>query len=77
MYLFGTTLIMIGELKNQVTEACITDLMEQLVRDTSFYLVNSSPLPDSPVFTVTVKAQAPPEFPCGSFRCPHLDPPVR
>jgi hypothetical protein len=57
--LFGATPIMIGELKGQVTEACLNELMEQLVRDTSFYMASSSPLPDSSHFTVTVKARNP------------------
>jgi hypothetical protein len=50
---------MIGELKGQVTEACLTELMEQLVLDTSFYMASSTPLPDSPVLAVTVKARNP------------------
>jgi hypothetical protein len=55
--LFGATPIMVGELKGQVTEACLTELMEQLVQDTNFYMASSTPLPDSPVLTVTVKAR--------------------
>ncbi len=57
--LFGATPIMIGELKGQVAEACLTELMDQLVRDTTFYMASSSPLPDSPVLTVTVKTRNP------------------
>jgi len=56
---FGATPIMIGELKGQVTEACLTELMDQLVRDTSFYMASSAPLPDSPILSVTVKARPP------------------
>jgi hypothetical protein len=55
--LFGATPIMIGELKGQVTEACLTELMDQLVQDTSFYVASSAPLLDSPIHTVTVKAR--------------------
>ena len=55
--LFGATPIMIGELKGQVTEACLTDLMDQLVRDTNFYMASNTPLPNSPILTVTVKAR--------------------
>jgi hypothetical protein len=58
-HLFGATPIMIGELKGQVTEACLTELMDQLVRDTSFYMASSAPLPDSPILAVTVKARNP------------------
>lgn len=50
---------MVGELKGQVTEACLTELMEQLVQDTTFYMASSTPLPNSPVLTVTVKARKP------------------
>ncbi len=55
--LFGATPIMIGELKGEVTESCLSNLMNQLVRDTTFYMASSSPLPDSPKLTVTVKAR--------------------
>jgi hypothetical protein len=56
---FGATPIMIGELKGQVAEACLTDLMDQLVRDTAFYVASSSPLPDSSIHPVTVKVRTP------------------
>ncbi len=59
MYLFGATPIMIGELKGQVTKACLTDLMDQLVRDTNFYMASNTPLPNSPILTVTVKTRTP------------------
>ena len=58
-HLFGATPIMIGELKGQVTEACLTELMDQLVRDTNFYMASNTPLPDSPILSVTVKARPP------------------
>ncbi|MEO6542675.1 MAG: hypothetical protein ABIP05_01360 [Nitrospiraceae bacterium] len=57
--LFGATPIMISELKGQVAEACLTELMDQLVRDTTFYMASSSPLPDSPILTVTVQSRKP------------------
>ena len=57
--LFGATPIMIDELKGQVAEACLTELMDQLVRDTTFYMASSSPLPDSPILTVNVKSRKP------------------
>jgi len=57
--LFAATPIMIGELKGQVTEACLTELMDQLVQDTNFYVASSAPLLDSPILTVTVKARKP------------------
>lgn len=55
--LFGATPIMIDELKGRVTEACLNDLMQQLVLDTDLYTVNSTPVPDPAVRTVTVKAR--------------------
>lgn len=54
---FAASPTMIGELKGQVTEACLNELMDQLVRDTNFYVASSAPLPDSPVISVTVKAR--------------------
>jgi hypothetical protein len=60
--LFGASPIMISELKGEVAEACLTELMDQLVRDTTFYMASSSPLPDSPILTVTVKSRKPQRF---------------
>jgi hypothetical protein len=56
---FAASPTLIGELKGQVTEACLTDLMDQLIRDTNFYVASSAPLPDSPAVSVTVKARKP------------------
>ena len=58
-HVFGASPMMISELKGQVAEACLTELMDQLVRDTPFYMASSSPLPDSPILTVTVKGRTP------------------
>ena len=57
--LFGASPILISELKGQVAEACLTKLMDQLVRDTTFYMASSSPLPEPPILTVTVKSRKP------------------
>lgn len=57
--LFGATPIMIDELKGRVTEACLNDLMAQLVQDTDLYMASSTPAPDSPIRTITVKARNP------------------
>lgn len=56
---FAASPTIIGELKGQVTEACLTDLMDQLIRDTNFYMASSAPLPDSPIVSVTVKPRKP------------------
>lgn len=55
--LFGATPIMVDELKGQVTEACLTSLIDQLVHDTVFYMASSAPAPDEIIRTVTVKAR--------------------
>lgn len=57
--LFGATPVMLDELKGHVTEACLTDLTAQLVRDTKLYMASSAPLPDRGIRTVTVKAKRP------------------
>jgi hypothetical protein len=56
---FAASPTMVGELKGQVTEACLNELMDQLIRDTNFYVASSAPLPDSPIVSVTVKARKP------------------
>jgi hypothetical protein len=56
-HLFGASPLTIDELKGQVTEACFTDLMEQLVRDTNFYVAGTNTLPGSASRTVTVKTR--------------------
>jgi len=57
--LFAATPVMIDELKGHVTEACLTDLTRQLVRDTTLYMASSAPLLDTGIRTVTVKAKRP------------------
>lgn len=57
--LFGATPIMIDELKGQVTEACLAELMNHLVQDGNFYVASSAPLHDPSIRTVTVKAPLP------------------
>lgn len=58
-HLFGASPLLIDELKGQVTEACLTDLMEQLIRDTSFYVAGTSAQPGSTIRTVTIKTRTP------------------
>jgi len=57
--LFGATPIMIDELKGQVMEDCLAELMNLLVQDGTFYVASSAPLPDFSIRTVTVKAPRP------------------
>ena len=54
-HLFGATPIMIDELKGYVTEACLTDLAAQIVRDTTFFNASSAPLSEPSIRTVSVK----------------------
>ncbi|MDH5640652.1 MAG: hypothetical protein OEY28_05115 [Nitrospira sp.] len=57
--LFGATPIMIDELKGRVTEACLTDLVNQIIRNSTFYVASSAPLRASPARTITVNARTP------------------
>jgi hypothetical protein len=54
-HLFGATPIMIDELKGVVTEACLTDLARQVVRDTTFFSASSAPLGEPGIRSVSVK----------------------
>ncbi len=56
-HLFGATPIMLDELRGHVTESCLTVLMEQLVKDTTFYYASSAPLEDRPIRSVAVKSK--------------------
>ncbi len=55
--LFGASPTIIAELKGRVTEACLQELMTQLVRDTDLYLASHTPLPPSTTRTITVNAR--------------------
>lgn len=57
--LFGATPVMIDELKGHVTEACLSDVAGQLVRDTTQYMASSAAVPQSGIRTVTVKSKRP------------------
>jgi len=52
--MFGATPLMIDELKGQVTESCLTALMEQVVQETPFYTASSAPIFDRPIRSVSV-----------------------
>lgn len=64
--LFGTTPLMIDELKGHVTESCLTALMQQMVHDTNFYTASSAPVLDRPIRSVSVKSKRS-EFTPGSI----------
>ena len=54
LYLFDTSPIMIGEIKGQVTEACLSSLLNQVIQDSTFYLANSEQPDGTPIRTVSV-----------------------
>jgi len=54
---FGATPLMIDELKGHVTESCLAALMQQMVRDTTFYTASSAPVLDRPIRSVSVKSE--------------------
>lgn len=57
--LFGATPIMIDELKGQVTEACLAELMNHLILDTHLYVASSTPLTNPTTRTITARPRKP------------------
>ena len=55
--LFAASPDMITELKGHVLETGITDLMEQLVKDTAFYNASSAPVNERTIYSVSVKSK--------------------
>lgn len=55
--LFSASPSMIAELKGHVMEAGITDLMNQLVKDTTFYNASSAPMTERTIHSVSVKTK--------------------
>jgi hypothetical protein len=55
--LFSASPSMITELKGRVMEAGITDLMNQLVKDTAFYNASSAPVGERTIYSVSVKSK--------------------
>jgi hypothetical protein len=58
-YLFGASPHVIEELKGTVTDNCLTFLLDQLVRDHTFYLADSSTQSETNIRTVSVGARRP------------------
>ena len=56
-HLFGASPHVIEELKGQVTDNCLTSLLDQVVRDTTFYLASESPPFEADIRTVSVGAR--------------------
>ena len=55
--LFAASPSMITELKGHVLEAGITNIMEQLVKDTAFYNASSAPVSERSIYAVSVKSK--------------------
>lgn len=55
--LFSASPSMITELKGHVMETGITELMNQLVKDTAFYNASSAPVGERAMYSVSVKAK--------------------
>ena len=69
-HLFGATPIMIDELKGHVTEACLTDLTRQIVKDTAFFYASSVPMSESGIRSVSVKPRPTRPAPAASAAIP-------
>ncbi len=52
--LFGASPDVIEQLKGQVTEACLSSLLNQVIEDSSFYLAANTQPQDHPIRTVSV-----------------------
>ena len=57
--LFGASPDVIEQLKGQVTEACLSSLLNQVIHDSTFYLASSAQPQDHPIRTVTVGVRRP------------------
>ncbi|MDP3089769.1 MAG: hypothetical protein Q8N04_03775 [Nitrospira sp.] len=57
--LFSASPSMIAELKGHVMEAGITDLMNQLVKDATFYNASSAPVTERTIHSVSIRSRRP------------------
>ncbi len=58
-HLFGASPHVIDELKGRVTDNCLAALLDQVIRDTAFYLADGPSQSDTPIRTVSVGARRP------------------
>jgi hypothetical protein len=49
--------MMIGEIKGQVAEACLSSLLNQVIQDSTFYLASSEQPRSNPIRTVSVRVR--------------------
>jgi hypothetical protein len=55
--LFGANPEVIEQLKGQVTEACLSSLLDQVIQDSTFYIADSEQREGSPIRTVSVRVR--------------------
>jgi hypothetical protein len=58
-YLFGANPEVIEQLKGQVTEACLSSLLDQVIQDSTFFLASNMQPQDRPIRTVSVAVRRP------------------
>lgn len=58
-YLFGANPEVIEQLKGQVTEACLSSLLDQVIQDSTFFLAGTMQPQDRPIRTVSVAVRRP------------------
>jgi hypothetical protein len=58
-YLFGANPEVIEQLKGQVTEACLSSLLDQVIHDSTFFLAGNTQPQDRPIRTVSVAVRRP------------------
>ena len=56
-HLFGASPHVIEELKGQVTDNCLASLLDQFVRDTTFYLASDALPFEADIRTVSIRAR--------------------
>ena len=58
-YLFGANPEVIEQLKGQVTEACLSSLLDQVIQDSTFFLASSMQPQNRPIRTISVGVRRP------------------
>jgi hypothetical protein len=57
--LFGANPEVVEQLKGQVTEACLSSLLNQVIQDSTFFLASSMQPQDRPIRTISVGVRRP------------------
>ena len=69
-HLFGANPDVIEQLKGQVTEACLSSLLNQVIQDSTFYLTSNQQPRGNPIRTVSVGVRHSSGIPCPTDRNP-------